>query len=366
MSFKLFARSSRLHLLLALLTTGLLAGQSPANASPAYETVFSDRSSSYILVFAYPSAAWLDWSNPSNLSRTSVQSTLAKRTFALPTTIGHAQIAWSCRDDEGKLLSRGASGQSGENNGQSLSALRAGWGMSMLEMVFTDGNLEFEAEVDERIRSGAAANQFSWAGFKVPTRQCMQMVTFVEKYQQSGAYKNYGFPVDPLKFQGAGCTSYANAAVESSGAPIPFRKAWVRSYPIPERQLGRNDTLPDFTAIVPQARIPKRKLNVGLNEFLFGNLTWAQKNEPSILFQYYDPELFYESFLHLENSYRQAQNLPLRQATRTASLDGFQQNLKTQTQQWMQTLQKQKIPMQLDQIAGTSGLVIDLRPLVSK
>ncbi|MEZ0373187.1 MAG: hypothetical protein ACAI44_29110 [Candidatus Sericytochromatia bacterium] len=347
--------------LLAALTCLLLLRPTPVSAAAAYDPVFADRSSSYILVFAYPSAAWLDWSSPSNLSRTSVQSTLAKRLFSLPTTIGHAQIAWSCRGADGTLLSSGASGQSGENNGQSLAALRTGWGMSILEMVFTDGELETAADVDSRIRKGVATNQFSWAGFKVPTENCLQMVDFIEHYQASGAFKNYGFPVDPLKFEGAGCTSYANAALERSGAPLPFRDAWVRSYQIPENQLGRNGEPPAHTAIVPQARIPQREHQIGLNEFLFGDQQWARPDEPGIRFQYYDPELFYESFLHLENDYRQAHGLPLRTATRTATLDAFQQKLKQTTDSWMQQLQQQKVPMQLAQILGDSGLIIDLR-----
>lgn len=354
---------SKLFRLAGMMSTALLWSYAlAAQAQPmAYEDVFRDHHSSYILVFAYPSAAWLDWSSPSKLSATSVQSAVVKRMFSLPTTIGHAQFAWSCRQPDGQLISQGASGQSGENNGQSLAALSKGWGMSILELVFTDGNLEYDQEVNQRILNGAAKNQFSWAGFKVPTESCMKLVNFVEKYQAAGAYTNYGFPVDPLKYQGAGCTSYANAALERSDAPLPFRDAWVRHYQIPESQLGRNGEPPAHTAIVPAARIPDRKLEVPLTDFLFGDRQWAKENEASIRFEYYDPELFYESFLHLENGYRQTQGMPLKPAVRTASLDGFQQQLKTRMTQWMQTLQANKTPMQLDKIAGESGLIVDLR-----
>lgn len=347
----------------ACLATALLlsATSTAAYATEVYEQAFSDRSSSYILVFAYPSAAYLDWSSPSKLARTAVQSTLAKRVFSLPSTIGHAQIAWSCRQPDGTLISSGASGQSGEDNGQSLAGLRTGWGMSILELVFTDGHLESPADVDSRIRSGAAGNQFSWAGFKVPVENCLQMVDFVENYQKSKAYKNYGFPVDPLKFEGAGCTSYANAALERSGAPLPFRDAWLRTYQIPENQLGRSGEPPAFASVFPKSRIPQREQQVPLGDFLFGEQTWAKSGEAAIPFQYYDPELFYESFLHLENGYRKANNLPLKPAVRTSGLDDFQQKLKTQTDSWLQRLSQQKAPMELAEIAGYSGLIVDLR-----
>ncbi len=337
------------------------AVQAQEASAKSYEQAFSDRGSSYILVFAYPSAAYLDWSSPSKLARTAVQSTLAKRTFSLPSTIGHAQIAWSCRKPDGTLISRGASGQSGEDNGQSLVGLRSGWGMSILELVFTDGHLESPTDVDSRIRSGAAGNQFSWAGFKVPVENCLQMVDFVENYQKSEAYKNYGFPVDPLKFEGAGCTSYANAALERSGAPLPFRDAWVRRYPIPEAQLGRFGEPPAHAAVFPKSRIPKRDLQVPLTDFLFGEQTWARAGEASVPFQYYDPELFYESFLHLENAYRQTHQLPLKTAVRTSQLDDFQQKLKAETDAWIKRLGAQNTPMELGEIAGFTGLIVDLR-----
>lgn len=359
--FKSFLRA-RLSAVTALsILLGAALSPAPALADEPYEAVFRDPGSSYILVFAYPSAAWLDWSSPSRLSRTSVQSTVAKRVFSLPSTIGHAQIAWSCRDAEGRLLSSGASGQSGENNGQSLSALRGGWGMSMLEMVFTDGVLESPQDVGSRIRSGAKSNQFSWAGFKVTPEQCMQLVDFVGDYRKAGAYKNYGFPVDPLKLEGGGCTSYANAALEKSGAPIPFRRSWVRSYRIPETQLGHGAEVPAHAALVPASRVPERKLEVGLNEFLFGDKEWGKESDPGIMFQYFDPELFYESFLHLENAWRQPQGLPLRQAVRTEGLDRFQQKLKDETLSWMDDLRRHKAPMQLDSILGYTGMVIDVR-----
>lgn len=349
-----------------LLATGLvftlsLGTSLAAQAKDNFEQVFRDHGSSYILVFAFPSAAYLDWSSPSNLARTSLNSTLAKRTFSLPTTIGHAQIAWSCRQPDGTLLSSGASGQSGEDNGQSLKALLAGWGMSILELVYTDGHLERAPEVAARIEKGAATNQFAWAGFKVSTDQCMNLAQYVQDYTNSGKYINYGFPVDPLKYQGAGCTSYANAALQMSGAPIPIRDYWVRDYFIPEDQMGRREELPPVSTIVPAAQIPQRQHQVSLGDFIFGDKQWAKTDQNATHFRYYDPELFYESFLHLENSYRLSHNMSLKAPIRTAQYDPFQQRLKVASENWMKQLETRKSDMILDNIAGKSGLILDLR-----
>lgn len=316
--------------------------------------------SSYVFLFAFPSAAYLDWSSPSKLTWTSLQSTLAKRTFALPTTIGHAQFAWHCQKPDGTVLSSGGSGQSGELNGQSLQILKDGWGMSLLELVYTDGVLESTEDVKARVRKGAAKDQFSWVAFQVPTENCVAMAEYVDAFKAAGAHENYGFPVDPLKLEGGGCTSFAHAAVLKAGLPLPFHEDWLREYNIAIEDMGRGETTPAFTTIVPQAKIPETPKYVGLPHFLWGNRTWGATGQ-GVPFRYYDPELFYESFLHLENAYRQQQQLPRRQALRTATADDYQKKMKTSTYQWVSQLNDHQTPMRLDTIAGKSGLVIDLR-----
>ncbi len=344
----------------AVLGLNIVLPLASANAA-SFQQVYRDKGSSYILLFAYPSSSYINWSNPSDLARTSLQTTLSKNLMGHPSSIGHAQFAWHCRRPDGSLMANGATGQSGQDNGQGLKALLAGWGMSILELVYTDGHLESVAEVQDRINKGAASNQFSWSGFKVPYESCMAMAEYVESYTQAEAYKNYGFPVDPLNNEGGGCTSFANAAVSRTGLDIPIAKNWVREYQVAESHMGRSDDTPAVTTIVEKAGIPKRNKEVPLSDFLFGNLGWANPGEPAFTFRYYDPELFYESFRHMENVERQKEGLALKNPTRTSDYDIFQSQLKTTTEQWMQDMQNKKVPMQIDQIAGYSGLIVDLR-----
>ena len=233
--------------------------------------------------------------------------------------------------------------------------------MSLLELVYSDGVLESTQDVKDRIKKGAARDQFSWVGFQVPTSDCMKMARYVTAFAESGAYKNYGFPVDPLKLEGGGCTSYTNAAVTRAGLPLPFTKNWLRQYNISKDHMGRADEIPTYTKLVPQANIPERNHHVSLTDFLFGDKQWAQAGEPSVPFRYYDPELFYESFLHLENAYRARRKLPLREATRTDNMDAYQRTMKTVTYDWFESQWQQQKNVRLDQIFDKTGVVIDLR-----
>lgn len=339
-------------------------GFSSAQATPqssTYTDLFkANPDSSYILIFAFPSSTWLDWSSPSRLARTTLQSQIARRLYHYPSSIGHAQIAWSCRMPDGSQL-QGATGQTGEEHGQGIAALTQGWGLSLLEMVYSDGHLESPQEVEERLQIGAKANQFSWLGFQVKPEQCQRLAEFVKAYDQAGAAINYGFPVDPLKLEGGGCTSFANAAVEKAGIPFPLRRYWLRQYNMPLKHMGRQPSPPAHTKLVPQARLPQDTRSVSLVDFLWGDVTWAQAGEPAVPFSYYDPELFYENFLHLENAHRQYLGLKTKPPIRTAEYDEFQKPLKNASDGWMKTLQAQGAPLKLGVIHQTSGLIVDLR-----
>jgi len=338
---------------------GFSGTQASAQTSTYTDLFKANPDASYILVFAFPSSAWLDWSSPSRLARTTLQSQIAKRLYHYPSSIGHAQIAWSCRLPDGTLL-QGATGQTGEEHGQGISALTQGWGLSLLEMVYNDGHLESPAEVERRLQVGAKADQFSWLGFQVKPSQCQRLAEFVKDYDQAGAAVNYGFPVDPLKLQGGGCTSFANAAVEKSGIPFPLNRYWLRKYEMPLKYMGRQPALPAHTKLVPQARIPEANKAVSLVDFLWGDVTWAQAGEPSVPFSYYDPELFYENFLHLENAHRQHIGLNTKAPVRTETYDEFQLPLKTASDNWIKALQQQGTPLKLGVIHQTSGLIVDL------
>ena len=340
-----------------ILTPSVLAAPNPIRL---FEPL-NDAKASYIAVYAFPSAEFLDWSSPSALTKTTLDSQISKALFHAPSSIGHAQFAWQCQLPNGKVI-KGASGQSGQNHRQGLSGVLSGWGLSLLELVYTDGNIESTQEVNDRVIRGSNTNKLSWMAFKVPPENCLKVVEYVKTYTAKGAFHNYGFPVDPLQYEGGGCTSYANAALAVSKLEIPFRKQWVRSYDVPNAYMGHTDELPVFSTIVPKSQTPAKKQKVALMDFLTQDIPWASAGQPSYRFNYYDPELFYESFLHIENAFRKSQGMGLRVPTRTKTLDHYQTELKQATDSWMTAMLAGKHAMSLETLYGVSGLVVDLRP----
>jgi hypothetical protein len=98
---------------------------------------------------------------------------------------------------------------------------------------------------------------------------------------------------------------------------------------------------------------------VSLTGFLFGNIAWAKENEDYKDFYYYDPELFYESLAHLENSYRTFSGMKIKNPIRSKGYDDTQLKTKEISENWFnQLIEKNKL-VKMDKIYSTTGLVID-------
>ncbi len=322
------------------------------------EIIKKDPESNYVFIFVYRSAAYLDWSSPSNLAWTSIQSEIAKKVNSDASSIGHAQIAWHCHDKGGNLVS-GATGQTGDSNDQDIGLLLKGWGLSILDAVFTDGMLESEQVVESRMKIADKTKNFSWMAIKTTSDACLGLSNFVHDYDKSGAAKNYGFPVDPFKFEGAGCTSFANAAVTKTELKIPLSEAWVRHVRVPKKYMGKLDEGHPLTKLLEMAKNKDEIKKIPLSSFLFGNVAWAKENEEYKDFYYYDPELFYESMIHLENKYREFSGIRSKNPLRSKTYDSSQLKTRQISESWFNDLLSNNKRIKMDKIHNTTGLIIN-------
>lgn len=186
------------------------------------------------------------------------------------------------------------------------------------------------------------------------------MNDFVEKYQKSGAAVNYGFPVEPLKYEGAGCTSFANAAVQKTGLKLPLSEAWLRHIKLPLKLMGRLEQAYPGTIPLELAKSSEDTHIVPITDFIFKDLKWAQGEEAYKDFYYYDPELFYESFVHIENVYRQNAGMSLKKPVRTNGYDSTQLQTRQISEEWItRVLNDPRNHVRLGKISSTTGLIVD-------
>lgn len=355
----MFKNNKKKLLSLLFITTFTLPVSAYSSGGQSYKDIINkDLDSNYVFLFVERSAAYLDWSSPSKLSVTTLKSQMAKRFNNDASSIGHAQLAWHCNDN-GKYID-GATGQTGQHGNEGFNLVKNGWGLSVLDTVFLDGYLETPEEVAERIEIADKKNNFAWLALKTDKDSCMSMSNFIADYNKSGAAKNYGFPVEPTKFEGAGCTSFANACFQKTGAKLPISEAWVRHVKIPKKYMGKlTEELPG-TRQLEVAKTKEDENKIPMTEFIFSNVKWAEDNEEHKDFFYYDPELFFESTVNAENQYRRSAGMRLKNPYRTKELDSTQSKSKEISEKWINNLMENNKLIKMDKILSTTGLIIDI------
>lgn len=329
-----------------------------AQDSDYTEIIKKDPDSNYIFLFVYRSASFIDWSGPSRLAKTTLASQITKKFNNDASSIGHAQIGWYCNDGKGNI-NQGATGQTGQNGNEGLDLIKAGWGLSLLDTVFNDGSLESSDEVKTKMKKAADHDNFAWLAIKTTNSACSEMNKFVSDYDKSGAAINYGFPVNPLKFEGAGCTSFANAAFVKTDLNLPLSKAWVRHIKLPVKYMGKLSTPLEGTTPLELAKSKEEEKKVPMSEFILGDLSWAKDGEEYKDFNYYDPELFYESLVHMENTYRLSAGMRLKDPIRTKTYDQTQLNTKNISEKWLNDLLKDYKRIKIGKINSVTGLIIE-------
>lgn len=169
-------------------------------------------------------------------------------------SIGHMTVAWSC-DADGKR-NEGIAASTGES-GQTDKMTTAGWGLTAFVSTFTDGRLQnahsiqhyFAEEFIDHVEADIEPPPMVPLVLEVPTEECERVRQFVKDYlhHPNKPYKKFGMLPDPLKFEGAGCGSFAVSALSLSATWAPITNTFWRTFGIPNRLLGRltRDQLPD-------------------------------------------------------------------------------------------------------------------------
>ena len=171
---------------------------------------------------------------------------------------------------------------------------------SITNVVFTDGYLQNFSFLDtksrlasEYIENGLNKTKFGFISFLLTEKQASAVASYIDEYKSKAAEKNYGFPVDPLRFEGGGCTSFANAIITKAMVGYPIRYFYNRSVYIPHQLMGYDQALLNRTENVEYdgPGLPEMKVNI-LKTLEYKEWANASNGYP---FMFYDPELFYLS-----------------------------------------------------------------------
>lgn len=234
------------------------------------------------------------------------QSMMASQLFD-KSSIGHMSFGWSCSAGSSRV--EGFAAQTGEDSGQQHEMMANGWGVTSALTTFTDGHLHnafhiqryFASDLIDRTEGQhIKANRYFALVVEVPLQECERVRTFVKNYvfHPSKPYENFGMLLDPLKFEGAGCGSFAISALSLSETMHPLTESYWRTISIAAKVLGRRtleqaaeDAVPPISAKSPA------------DEYVVGRLPLTLMNWDTgpigMNVHFVDPELTVFSFRYL-------------------------------------------------------------------
>lgn len=239
----------------------------------------------YVILVQVPSTAAID-----SRSVESIRRTLGKRVFR-SNRIGHMGVAWQC---DGK---KGIASQTGELSRQALRMSLAGWGMTPLLSTYTDGELESVSTLESKHARILEKGRGNLLALEVTSKECRAMKDFLVRYvsHPNNPQRNFGVRLDPDKFEGAGCASFAVTLASKAGVFEGMLPKLKRTTLIYDGVLGRKRKAPkDVIPYVPLASGKDEERQVGFNAMLRGPL---DKSPVVDRVTFYDPELIFAAIL---------------------------------------------------------------------
>ncbi len=247
---------------------------------------------SYLTLFKKIPREPMDMRSPDRFKRSMSSNELTNKS-----SIGHMAIGWSC-SSQGESRSEGFAAQTGED-GQQPEMLNNGWGVTALVSTFTDGRLQNGGEVQRYFATGyrkgigeGKLDSFFALVVELPFTDCEQVRSFVKNYvfHPAKPYRNFGMQPDPLKFEGAGCGSFAIAALSNSPSLAPIMSSFWRTVPIAEKLLGRRIRVQLPNEVIPFVFAKTAADEHDISKYRLVLMNW-DSGKTAVTLRIVDPEL---------------------------------------------------------------------------
>lgn len=230
--------------------SGVLAPYERGGWPPALAAVELPRARSYVVVLQVPTVRAFDMRDVDRIRDTILANMIdAPGWLDEKRLLGHAIVAWQCR------TGRGVAAMTGESDGQGmLMALGGGWGATPLVSTYLDGKVLREGASFERYTEAMSRGEGAVVAFEVTERDCQAMRGFLARFltHPDRPSQRYGLLLDPLAYEGGGCTSFAHALIARSGIWNGGERKAVRRIRLHDGVLGRRGTTPP--GVVPYHR----------------------------------------------------------------------------------------------------------------
>lgn len=264
-----------------------------------------------LTLYVFKSSVGVDWSNPKNLAISIVKNEVYKYFNGNERLLGHVAVELKCGQRE---LLTGMRASRGENRRM---VLTHGSGYGVLFHVFP-GALETKEMLAPEIAKKQKSREVHSIRYTLNPVQCEKMWQHYENHRRQKGEFNYGFPLNTLAGEGAGCSAFGVSFLQIAGVVNPTHlKAWSGSVWVPEDLIGPYNTKRYTRADEPTHAPDGGGKPITVLDIILSDKAkaWAKPKEGKYL-EFIDPDTM---FRWIET---QAQNLaaPLEQERRDNSI----------------------------------------------
>mgnify|MGYP003640429467 CR=1 FL=1 len=238
-------------------------------------------------LYAFKSSVGINWSSPKSLAASVVKNEALSYINGNDRLLGHVAIKIKCGERE---LMTAMTSRPGETK---RVVLKQHSGLGVLFHIFP-GELEGRELLEEEIAKKRKNARVHSMTYLISDQACDLMFEHYENFVRNGGPNNYGFPVDTLAGEGAGCSAFGVSFLQAAKLADPEQlKSWSGSVWVPEKFIGpysdrlyteagqepyANDQGGENVKLIPMVLKPKKT-------------EWAKPNEPGAKFlHFYDPD----------------------------------------------------------------------------
>ena len=225
----------------------------------------------YVVLVLAQTDTPLDLKTPDDARRSLVANAFRLRAKNAKSVVGHVMVGWQC------ATGRGFASQTGESQNQGARmALAGGWGMTAFLSTYLDGRVDGARTLPAKYQEIVGKGDANVLVVETSEQDCQALRGFVARYltHPNHPAQRYSMVLDPARFEGGGCVSFAMAAAAQAGVLADAQPAFRRRLTVSSSILGRRKKAPQGVVPYVMAYSAGEERVVDLTRMLNGS--WSE------------------------------------------------------------------------------------------
>lgn len=268
-------------------------------------------------LYAFKSSVGINWKSPKALAASVIKNEALSYINGNKRLLGHVSIKIKCGDRE---LITAMTSRDGETK---RVVLNEHAGLGVLFHIFP-GELESAEKLNDEIAKKRRKAQVHSITYMISDEACDLMFNHYENFVDKLGMHNYGFPVDTLAGEGAGCSAFGVSFLQAAKiADQTQLKAWSGSVWVPKEYIGPYSS----KKYIQANQEPYENLEGGDDVKLIplvlkpGKTEWADESEDGAKYlSFFDPDTMFNWIKMMNKSWNEKSDYQKRKFNKSIDL----------------------------------------------